>query len=214
MGTRALLLGAVATIALSGSAQAAGWYFGADIGANIAADNQFDFGGNVGGVITDFNNAAEYDTGWALTGSVGWASPSGWRFEGEAGYRANDMDLFSSAGALSLFRSGDMTQFTVMANVLHDFPIGPTLSFSLGAGIGADFINIDDGVIDESDTTFAWQLIGGLNWAVAANTDLTFTYRYLSAGGPEVTGPHLAHTDIESFDSMDNHTLSIGFRFR
>lgn len=214
MRTKTILLGAVASVALAGSAQAAGWYFGADVGANWVQDNQFDFGANAGGVITDFNNAAQYDTGWALTGSVGWASPTAWRFEAEAGYRANDMDLFSSAPALSLFRTGEMSQFTVMANVLHDIPMGGALSLSLGAGVGAAFINVDDGVIDESDTTFAWQLIGGLNWAVGSNTDLTLTYRYLNAGGPEVSGPHLGHIDIESFDSLDNHTLSIGFRFR
>jgi opacity protein-like surface antigen len=214
MSTRTLLLGAVASVVIAGSAEAAGWYFGADVGANWVQDNQFDFGTGVGPAISDFNNAAQYDTGWALTGSVGWASPSAWRFEAELGYRANDMDLFSSATAASLFRTGEMSQFTVMANVLHDIPVGTSLSLSLGAGVGAAFVNVDDGELDESDTTFAWQLIGGLNWAVGSNTDLTLTYRYLNAGGPEVSGPHLAHIDTEHFDSLDNHTLSVGVRFR
>jgi opacity protein-like surface antigen len=219
MKTRTILLAAAATVALAGSAQAApGWYLAIDVGANMIQDNHFDFGTAPVPTITDFNNAADYDTGWALTGSAGWGSSGGWRFEAELGYRANDVDLFSSAVAASLFREGEVSQFTVMANVLYDIPATADLSFSLGGGLGLDVITIDDGIIERGEGTFAWQAIAGANWALTADTDLTLTYRYLTADGPSVNAAHVgsspAHLDTYKFDTMNNHSLSVGIRFR
>lgn len=214
MKTRVLLLSAVASLALAGTAEA-GWYISAEAGANMVSDNEFDFGSGPAPVINDFNNAVEYDTGWALLASLGHSFPGGWRAEVELGYRMNDMDMFSSAAGNSLFRNGEMTEFSVMANLLHDFPISPSMKFSLGVGVGMDMANVDDGIIDEGDSNIAYQGIVGFSHAISPTTDLFVNYRYFSADGPEVDGPHVAagHTDTEHFESMTKHTLSVGFRF-
>ena len=107
MTTRTLLLGAVAAVAFTASAQAArvdGWYISLEGGANWIDDNEFDWGGEgVPAVLSDFDDVAEFDTGWAGFTSVGYGFGH-WRAEIEGGYRVNDMDQFESAAAATPVR--------------------------------------------------------------------------------------------------------------
>lgn len=204
-----VLLAAAATLAHATSADAAGWYFAADVGASWAQDNSYVFGEAFTVPVTFITgpHPANHDTGWSISGSVGWASAGGWRFEGEVGYRTNELSL------PHFTRSGDVGQFTVMANVLYDIPVASSLSLSLGGGLGAGIVTISHNVLEEDQSMFAWQLIGGLNWSVSADTELTLTYRYLDAGAPDITGPHGVHFDREKYSDLSDHSLSVGLRF-
>jgi OOP family OmpA-OmpF porin len=75
---------------------------------------------------------------------------------------------------------------------------------------------LDDGVIDDNDWRFAYQGIVGLSYALGSRTDLSLTYRYLRASGPDYTGLHTvptSHFDRESYDDLVKHTLTIGLRY-
>ncbi len=207
MKLKTLLLGAAASLALAGSAHAAGLYVGLDAGGNWLQDTEFDFA-STPPTITDFDNAAESDNGWAVLATVGFGFAPQWRSEVELGYRAQDIDLFSSAAAINLFESGDLSQLTIMANVHYDIPVGSNFKLSLGGGLGVDIVNVDDTVIDETDSVFAYQGIAGAAYAIGPKTDLTLTYRYLAAEGPTITGVY-----AEEFDNLDNHTVTLGLRF-
>lgn len=215
MITRTLLLGAVAAVALAANAQAArvdGWYISLEGGANWIDDNEFDWGGEgAPGVITDFDNAAEYDTGWVAMASVGYGFGH-WRTEIEGGYRVNDMDQFSSAAALNHYASGEVREVTIMANVHYDFRIAKRLMLSLGVGAGGDFAAVEvDTVIDDDEWNFAYQGIAGLSYAVSPRVDLVVNYRYLRAQGPTVTSGN--GVIIEEFDDFSKHAVTAGLRY-
>jgi len=214
MTTRTLLLGTVAAIAFSAQAQAAsinGWYVSLEGGANQIQDNEYDYGFSTP-APTDFNNAVEYDTGWAVLASVGYGFGGNWRVEAEAGYRANQMDQFSSDVAQNLFRSGDLNQATLMANVLYDFPVMARLTLTAGVGAGADYVMVDDGTsggVNDEDWKFAYQGIVGASYSLSPKLQLTLNYRYLRAQGPDVSGP----TEVEAFEDISNHTVTAGLRY-
>src|SRR6266700_2483822 len=97
MTLRSLLLGSVALVALTGTAQAGhdglhGTYFAIEGGANWVQDNGF--------VDQHFNTSSTtvghhyptFDTGWAVLGSVGYAFENNWRIEVEGGYRHNGLN--------------------------------------------------------------------------------------------------------------------------
>lgn len=78
MKTRTLFLGAVASIALAGTANAGhfkGWYIGVEAGANWIEDADanilIDLGTELGTTTT--NAELEFETGWAALATVGYA---------------------------------------------------------------------------------------------------------------------------------------------
>ena len=55
----------------------------------------------------------EFDSGWAVFATAGYAFDNHWRLEGELGYRAND-----TASGIA-----DVTEWSIMLNALYDIPI-------------------------------------------------------------------------------------------
>ena len=83
MKMKALLLGAAASLALAGTANAGferdGWYFGLEGGAVMVNETQ------IGTALVEF------DHGYGVLGTMGYAfKNSNWRMEGEIGFRQND----------------------------------------------------------------------------------------------------------------------------
>src|SRR5262245_26795554 len=94
MTSRAVLLGAVASIAMANAANAGhfkGWYVGLEAGANWIgqADSSAKFHTSEGGSITT-TGTIDFDDGWAVFATVGHAFSDYWRIEGEVGYRNNE----------------------------------------------------------------------------------------------------------------------------
>lgn len=200
MNTKILLMGAVASIALVGTAQAHSWYVGLETGANIVED--VDAVGTISGppVVT---GVFTMDSGWSLIGTVGHEFSKDWRVEGELGYRENATD---SGGTI------EVTQLSLMVNVLYDISISPSADFSLGFGAGYDQTTFSIGNAEADDSDFAWQGIIGANWAVGSSTDLTITYRYTNVSGPSLSaGAGIASIE---FDDVTQHTISVGLRFK
>jgi len=203
MNTKALLLGATASIALASSASAAhfrGWYFGIEGGANWIDDTDV--------VIRTSEGAAaatlEFESGWAVLATIGYAFPDHWRIEGEIGYRNND----TTADNL------EVSEWSFMLNALYDIPLSPALDLTLGAGAGYDHAKaeVDVPAGDDSDGNFAYQAIAGLSYAIGKRTDLTLTYRYLVVQEPQFvfTGGGGVTFDV---DDVTKHTVTAGLRF-
>ena len=213
---RSLLLGAAASLALGSAANATtinGWYVSLEGGGNWVEDwdHTFAFPGTAPG-------SASFDAGWAVLASVGYGFGGGWRAEFEAGYRDNDGDgaTFSGAAFPETTLNWDMSEATLMLNVLYDIPLTERMSFSLGAGAGADFAMVDHNFfgtpVDDDHWSFAYQGIAGLNYAVGQQTDLFVNYRYM-----RVTDPEFAFLPIGatvSGDDVVKHTATIGLRYR
>lgn len=223
-----LLLATVATfasIALAGTASASsykGWYGSAELGLNIAADEDgvndtLDTTFPTGG----YTHTAEWDAGWAILGAVGY-SFGNIRTEVELGYRANDLDNFHADGS-NYDNGGDITHFTVMANALYDYKVTEDYEVSVGGGIGFDNINYDNTAgwhtsptLKDSDTFFAWQLMAGVSRPMPSwGTDVFLNYRYTQTEDVsfrELDGGGDLHND--DYNNLSNHTISVGVRFQ
>jgi OmpA-OmpF porin, OOP family len=199
MTTKALLLGAVASLAFAGSASAHGWYLGIEGGVSSVEDA--DAVGTILGFAT--SGTLPIDNGWALIGTVGHELSPNWRIEGEIGYRSNETD---TGGTI------EITELSFMVNALFDIELSPSMDLTLGGGIGYDETTFDiGGAAEASDSGFAWQGIVGMGWAISPNTDLTLTYRYMNVTGPELSaGAGIATVE---FDDLTKHSLTVGVRF-
>jgi OOP family OmpA-OmpF porin len=206
--TRTLLLGAVASLSLAGAADAAhfkGWYIGLEGGGSWVEDADTLFFVDLGGEFEPGTTTGtlEFDTGWAVFATMGYAFESNWRLEAEVGYRANE----TSVGALEL------NEWSLMLNALYDIELTPKLALSIGAGAGYDHATLEVPGLDDSDGNFAYQGIAGLNYALSNRLDLTLTYRYLIVDDPEfdLTAPPITlGFDVES---LRKHSVTIGLRY-
>jgi outer membrane protein OmpA-like peptidoglycan-associated protein len=212
MRFRSFVLGG--TIALASALPASagnfnGWYIGLEGGGNWNSDNDATLA-TVPPFLAPANADLEFDTGWAALATMGYAfQNSGWRVEGEFGYRHNDIDAIGGTAA-----NGELTSKTLMANVLYDFKLMDRLTLSVGAGAGAEHSTFDDGIIDQDeDYNFAYQGIAGLSYAVSPRLDLTMNYRYLRTDESRYQGAHLAHTDYYALDEGEKQTVTIGLRY-
>jgi len=209
MKTRTLFLGAVASIALASTANAGhfkGWYIGAEAGANWIEDADADVVVDLGTEIGPISGATEFefDAGWAVFATMGYAFDSNWRVEGELGYRSNE----TTSG------TAEVNEWSVMLNALYDLELSPSMTLSLGAGAGYDHAELNlPGGFEDSDGNFAYQGIAGLNYGLSKRLDLTLTYRYLIVTDPEFdlsVPPVSIGFDI---DSVRKHSLTVGLRY-
>jgi OOP family OmpA-OmpF porin len=216
MKIRSLLLGAAASLALGSAANATtinGWYVSLEGGGNWVEDweNTYAFPATTPGT-------ASFDTGWAVLASVGYGFGGGWRAEFEAGYRDNEGDgaTFALAPFPDSTLSWDMSEVTMMLNVIYDIPLTERLSLSLGAGAGGDFSMIDHNFFgtpaEDDHWSFAYQGIAGLNYAIGQQTDLFVNYRYLRVTDVEYDFLIPIGALVEGEDVV-KHTATIGLRY-
>lgn len=222
MKFHARVLAGAATLALTAHASASelrGSYAAIEGGGAWVGSERLMRSTVVTGVITTSPIfSADFDTGWAVLASLGYAFDNNLRAELEAGYRRNDLDgLLQLTTPTALATNGDLSQFTVMANLHYDFALGDKLTLSIGAGIGANLANLDAPAlgVDDDEWVFAYQGIAGLNYAIGRQTQLYLNYRYLHADAPEytvVTGPAtVQHTAF--LGDVGTHAATLGLRF-
>ena len=226
MVTRILLTSAALTFgasALAAQSLTDGLYIQGFAGYSNLQDS--DFSGTVNGtsqsVDTDFNS------GFGLGVAVGkeipqWSSDTiGTRLELELSYRDNDVSGVNFSGngpAPEGNISGGVTQTSLFANVLVDFKRAGAFTPYVGLGLGATYSDLDfaygPGVeLDDSDTTFAAQIIAGVAYEVGPNTALTLDTRYARAFdvSSDRLAPNGALTGTVE-DDIDAFSINLGFR--
>lgn len=201
------------TIALAPAAQAAdGFYVGATGGVSFLQDADNEGGG--------LSIESEFDTGFDVTGAVGYRFMDDFRVEGEIGYRRNNADSLTIAlpaglgiSSISSSADGDVSALSFMANGYYDVNTGTPWMPYVGAGLGVATINADvktQGVqiVDDDDTVFAYQIGAGIGYAFTESITATAGYRFFGTSDPEFKA-----TDGTSFDSeYSTHAVEIGFR--
>ncbi|MCE9522400.1 MAG: outer membrane beta-barrel protein [Alphaproteobacteria bacterium] len=225
MNYKVALLGTVAALSLvaarDSSAKHQGWYVGIEAGANWIDDTEFAFDDNffddaelaIALPPSSLSPSLNFDTGWAALGTVGYAFDNNWRIEGELGFRQNDADVIFGGKSVSAF-SGELTEYSAMVNVLYDIPLAEKLSLSVGAGVGADYSQFDDGAgFDDNDISFAYQAIAGLSYELTNRLDLTLTYRYLHVNSPEYSDTVGRFEEAYKLDDLEKHTVTVGLRY-
>jgi len=217
MRREAALLGAAALVAFSVPANAArltGWYGVFEGGGTYIHDVEVASGIPPALPVTS-TVAAEY--GLAGIAALGYAYDNGWRVEVEGGYRNNAFET-RTVGAVVTPMTGDLSQYTAMVNFMYDLPSSGPVTFSIGAGVGADWGRIDTPSlgtpISSDNVSLAFQGIAGMSIRMASWLDLVLNYRFLYVTGFEFEEPQVApavfHAD---FDSMSQHLVTVGLRF-
>jgi OmpA-OmpF porin, OOP family len=208
MPLKRTLLGTVCALAITGAAQAKGWYVGVEAGAAAVADTDVDFRSTAGGITTfAYDPIGRFDTGWAVVATLGYAL-QGWRIEGEVAWRSNDKDQFTGLPV----STGNLDELTAMYNMTYEFPISGGVGLLLGGGGGIDYAMLQTADLDDADLNFAYQGIAALNYAISPSTELTIAYRYLHVLDPEFeerSDPGV----VLRFDDFSKHTLTLGVRY-
>ncbi len=224
MKVGAALLGAAAVLALSSPASAGrltSWYGVFEGGGSWVED--FAATQYVTPAPVPVASTLALDVGWAALASVGYAYDNGWRFEVEGGYRHNDFDRQIPAVGPAVVVSGDLAEYTLMANVLYDFPSASGVTFSLGGGVGADYARLDANsllapvaAIQDDRVSLAFQAIAGMSVQMTSWLDLVLNYRYLYVTDFQFSEPDSvvpANTNHLDTDDLQKHTVTLGFRF-
>ncbi|EAQ29412.1 hypothetical protein NAP1_01530 [Erythrobacter sp. NAP1] len=206
----ALPLAALAFAAVPAAAQSeAGPYVGVSGGVSLPSDSsnegEFeaevpatdDFGSIPNG--TDLAWDTDFDTGYTISGQVGYAFENGFRLEAEAAYSEYDVSGHSellvgganidgvdsavltrgdasganpTVGEVLADGQGDVSNFGLFANVYYDIQTGSGFKPYVGAGLGYQWVDVDyrpSGV------------------AVGEDDDSGFAYQLMAGAGYEVS---------------------------
>ncbi|MEO2039273.1 MAG: outer membrane beta-barrel protein, partial [Martelella sp.] len=154
------------------------WYVQVQGGPMLVEDLDFDVNGQVE------NLTADYDTGYDFGGVIGYDFGP-FRLEAEGSYRAadiNSIQVGSEGFPLQLpglpVRSltpstapatGDISSLSFLVNGLFDLGDDDGLQGFIGGGVGVARTQASISInptnapgLDDSDTGFAWQLLGGV----------------------------------------------------
>lgn len=124
--------------------------------------------------------------------------------------------LGATVGAVVADGRGDITNTAVFANLYYDLETGGPLSPYVGAGIGFSKVEVDYspsgvGIINGSETAFAWQLKAGVTWKIEQNWEAYGEYAYRQTDDVTLDNKLFPGTlNIENTQSA----VSIGVRFR
>jgi opacity protein-like surface antigen len=132
---------------------------------------------------------AEFGSGLGLGGDIGYRYCNGWAAEIEWNYRSHSLDALRQ-GTTTLARDGDFASNIFLVNGLRRFSARGAWTPYLGAGIGwVQEIDIDlapgAGAAERGYSTsgkVAFQLIGGVEYAITPQWRLTADARWLRVG--------------------------------
>ena len=215
------LIAAAVLLVAAGDASAQGFYVGLHGGPNITHDGDVDefffFDSTTVG-------KAEYDSGYAVGGSLGYKSEHIWRVEIEVTYRRNGFDEsdwshFSKSGRFET--NGDVASLAFMANVFWDIDTGTKFTPSLGMGLGVAQVAFDDvsdadgPLFDETETGLAFQLGAGLGYALTEVLTLSLDYRFFVAFVSPTADPGQPGIGGEEFNmEYTNSSFWLGLRYQ
>lgn len=223
MTTRRALAGAILSLCFAASAQSAdGWYLSLEAGAGTVADwehtrTKWTW---CGPVVKEA--LATFDTGWGAFGSAGYAMRQ-WRVEFEGGYRHNGIDSYVKEGwnprwiregGLKPQPSGELSEASVMFNVIYDVPLFERFSLALGVGAGGDYAHFKLDTawapVDEGAWHFAYQGIAGVNYALTEMTVIFVNYRFTNVR--HIRFDPTEHVQMEG-DDFEKQYGTAGVRF-
>lgn len=181
---------------LPGSAEADGAYLELQVGPSFFADSDLSNGGTA---------ELSFDTGFNVGGAAGARFMDIVRAELGLHYRNADTDEIRVPLLGSGSVSGDVGVFTAMANGyldldFWDVPVVPYV----GAGIGAGVVFADFAGVDDEDSVFAYNVMGGVAYELTDHWVGRAGYRYLGTTDPKIQG-------VEA--EVDIHELVFGLRY-
>ena len=219
---------AVALVLMGTPAKADGLYVSAFGGLNFQSGSS---GSQTSGSETTvFTEDA--DTGFVIGGAVGtelqrWVQ--GLRAEMEVSYRRNDRGgshefFYGTFDPAEGPINGNLSNFSVLANIWYEFDIGSKFRPYVGGGAGwarsnlevatpiasdPDNVTLAYGwdIADEEESGFAFQLGAGLNHPVAPGIDVGIGYRYFN--GPNFDPIFVGKNSLPVGFDNENHSVLV-----
>jgi len=138
------------------------------------------------GILTELD-----DSGYALSFAFGRRHSNALRSEIEVAFRSNDINSTFNGDANTEVRDGRVSATSLMKNFIIDFSNDTRFTPYAGAGLGISFIAVESGEetiafpIDEDQTLFSYQAIGGVATQLNAVADFIVEYRFLGTSEVE-----------------------------
>lgn len=136
-------------------------------------------------------NKCTYETGYIITGSLGYCWHYGLFLEAEYSFRKNSIRKIHLFGE-DFSEHGHFQTSSYMANLLWNLPLSSwhcalwNIQPFIGAGIGCDFQKMHSSnsrvIFDQKWNHLSWQLMAGLAYPVFCNTEITLEYKFHQGG--------------------------------
>ena len=184
------------------------WYIKGFGGATFPQDDDFRVTDRLGG--GSFDSGLSYDTGYILGFAAGLGVTPNVAVELEYAYRNADADLDGGPSATT-----ESNAF--MVNALYKFtPLGAGGQWQpyVGGGLGAADLNIGDTSFDiggdlDSDYNFAYQVIGGVGYAINPNLSLIGELRFFGINDQDIENDEFSlKTTYHTVDLLFGATYS------
>ena len=157
---------------------------------------------------------AEFDTGWVAGGTLGYELTPSLSLEIEGASGEADLDGLGVNGIRQGAFSGDLGYSQVAINLIYEFGPDNRITPYVGVGIGAGFADADfaytGGRVNDDDSAFLYQLIGGVKMDLSPRAELFAEYRFgsldeftLQTGAGDVT-----------FDELQSHQVAVGVQIK
>ena len=144
------------------------------------------------------------DVGYVISGAMGRRHNKRLRSEFEFAIRGNDLDQ-SFPGFFQVDVEADVKAYSIMKNVIFDFPNQSRFTPYAGAGLGISLVEVEAQVrtssditflspttapatseVSEEDAAFTYQFIGGVAMRVNHAMDFVVEYRFLGTSDIEL----------------------------
>lgn len=204
-----------------------GWYVGANIPLMFIDDTESKAGGeNLVPIRLDYEATAlnEYDTGYKLGGSLGYAFQSGLRIEVEAFHASADVSKltytdvivpainFQFRDSTELAVSGAALQSAAMINVWYDFDTVGQWTPYIGAGYGE--LRIDFGDVDYDTNGLAQLVADAILRASGFPGAPTLPPGYVPELSPKDTTTAYHFGGGVSWELSDSTLIQLGYRYQ
>ena len=175
----------------------------------------------MGDTRTATDQKLDMGSGLTLLGAIG-CDYGDYRLEAEIGYQQNDIDGVNAIEVdepeltiegVGVPAEGDISVLSLMANGYYDIDLGGVdLYATAGVGVAqvsfedfryGDAIGEDEGSVDVSETTLAWQVGAGLAVPIGTNIALDARYRYFATTDFSVQGVNM---------NVASHNILLGLR--
>ena len=179
------------------------WYVQVEGGPMIVEDMKFSV------APANTTNSMDTKTGYDFGGVVGYDLGM-FRLEAETSYRRANTSAYTVNGTrYPLGPSfGNVSALSFMANGLLDFGPDDGLQGFVGGGVGVArvkvnvFAPVGSGIINDSDTGFAWQALAGVRAPISGNWDAGLTYRFFNADKVNLLNTCLLYTSPSPRDGL------------
>ncbi|GJM02203.1 MAG: outer surface protein [Rhodomicrobium sp.] len=192
------------------------WYLRGDIGIGVSADGTVSDTIIEQGLASPFINQ-DFDDGWSLGGGIGYYLMRGIRMDATLDYRMG-MDAYGllpppATPPLAEF-TGEVDTLVGLANFYYDFDMGHRITPYVGVGLGFAHHRISGDDADDSDTSFAWALMAGVDIDLRDRWKLDIGYRYLDMGDAQFDDKKNG-TPAKDFvlDDLESHEIRVGLRY-